>query len=122
MEKQTQGILIVISALVLGSAALFLVGDCSGRMPDYLGGACVQYAYREDGVLLGATAAALLIVGFLSLLAGDGLGLIIRGHPFPPGHGGQAAFGPAYCYACGQPLAWIGTVGRWYCSRCAQYR
>ncbi len=123
MEKHTQGILIVVLGLVLASTALLTMDACFATAPDLFGVAhCTDYGYQGVSLGLGVSAAALIVVGFFVVLAEGGLGLIIRGHPFPPRPGGQAAFGPAYCYACGQPLAWIGPVGRWYCSRCMQYR
>lgn len=95
---------------------------------------------EETGIALIVVGIVLIFSGiFFGPLCGLGIVLIIIGIVLMAAGPSRAAYyapPPAYPYAppqwapppapacpvCGTPLSWVPQYGRWYCTRCQQYR
>lgn len=118
MDSRDTGIALTIAGVMVGIAGVVLAYSCTASFLGY----CIQYAYRDVGLLGAGFGGVLFVVGLVVFATASGHGAHVSSLPPAPAYGPPPAAPVATCPVCHQPLAWIPQYARWYCSRCSQYR
>lgn len=106
-RQDTAGIMIAF-AIVAAIAGFALYGTCTVSFGTF----CLQYGYRDLGILALVFAGVLSVAGFVIYATGQPTLL-------PPTGVSPSV---ATCPVCGQTLAWVPAYNRGFCSQCGQYR